>query len=240
MTTAPPSGLRPLPGVAHRTAALADLQPGELMLHELYRSLQGESTYAGLPCVFVRTAVCNLRCRWCDTPYSFPKGTRRPRAEVLAEVLAFDTPLVELTGGEPLLQADAFPLMAELCGAGKTVLLETGGSLAVDAVDPRVHIIMDLKCPDSGESGSNLWGNLDVLKRTDEVKFVIASRGDWDWAFDAIRRHRLGERFTVQVSAAFGQVALKDLAEWILESRLNVRLQLQAHKYIWDPKARGV
>ena len=163
-----------------------------------------------------------------------------PRADVLAKVLSLNTPLVEITGGEPLLQADVLPLMVELCDAKKTVLLETSGSIAVGPVDTRVHIIMDLKCPDSGECEQNLWSNLDKLKRSDEVKFVVASRRDWLWASETIKQHKLDERFTVQVSAAFGEVNLKDLAEWILQSGLNVRLQLQAHKYVWDPKARGV
>ena len=229
-----------LPSADARLRPLRDLQPGQLLLHELYRSLQGESTYAGLPCVFVRTTACNLRCTWCDTPYAFNRGEIYTRADVLAKVLAFDTPLVELTGGEPLLQPDAIPLMTELCDAGRTVLLETGGSISIESVDPRVHIIMDLKCPDSGECEANLWSNLDRLKRTDEVKFVIAGRRDWDWTEDIVKRHRLDTRFTVQISAAFHDVTLKELAEWILESGLNVRLQLQTHKYIWDPKARGV
>ncbi len=229
-----------LPNADARFRPLDNLQPGELMLHELYRSLQGESTYAGLPCVFVRTTACNLRCTWCDTPYAFNRGEIYTRADVLGKVLAFDTLLVELTGGEPLLQPDVFPLMTELCDAGKTVLLETGGSISIQSVDRRVHIIMDLKCPDSGECDANLWSNLEQLKRTDEVKFVVASRGDWDWTEDIVKRHRLDTRFTVQISAAFHDVTLRQLAEWILESGLNVRLQLQAHKYIWDPKARGV
>ncbi len=229
-----------LPNVAHRIDPLKNLRPGELLLNELYRSIQGESTFAGLPCVFVRTAVCNLRCRWCDTPYAFNKGETFSRADVLAKVLSFQTPLVEITGGEPLLQDDVMPLMAELCELGKTVLLETSGSISVRPVDPRVHIIMDLKCPDSGECERNVWSNLDVLKRSDEVKFVVASRRDWDWTVDTVTQHDLATRFTVQVSAAFGAVALRQLAEWILESGLNVRMQLQAHKYIWDPKTRGV
>ena len=229
-----------LPSADTRLRPLEDLQPGQLMLHELYRSLQGESTYAGLPCVFVRTTACNLRCTWCDTPYAFNRGEIYTRADVLAKVLAFDTPLVELTGGEPLLQPDVFPLMTELCDAGRTVLLETGGSISIEFVDRRVHIIMDLKCPDSGEYNANLWSNLEQLKRSDEVKFVVASRGDWDWTEDIVNRHHLDTRFTVQISAAFRDVTLQQLAEWILESGLNVRLQLQVHKYIWDPKARGV
>ena len=162
------------------------------------------------------------------------------RAEVLAKVLAFDCPLVELTGGEPLLQSDVIPLMTELADAGKKVLLETSGSVPIAAVDSRVHIIMDLKCPDSGECDSNDFGTLDDLKPTDEIKFVIASRRDWDWAETTIRERRLDERFGVLVSAVFGSVALADLAEWVLVSGLNVRMQLQMHKFIWDPQARGV
>lgn len=229
-----------LPNVEYRIDPLKNLRPGELLLNELYRSIQGESTFAGLPCVFVRTAVCNLRCRWCDTPYAFNKGETFARADVLAKVLSFETRLVEITGGEPLLQADVLPLMAELCDSGKTVLLETSGSISVAPVDPRVHIILDLKCPDSGECERNVWSNLDVLKRSDEVKFVVASRRDWDWTVDTVVQHDLASRFTVQVSAAFGDVTLRQLAEWLLESGLNVRMQLQAHKYIWDPKTRGV
>lgn len=226
--------------VSHRTALLRDVPPGELLIHEIYRSLQGESTFAGLPCVFVRTAVCDSRCKWCDTPHAFTQGERMPREEVLAKALALDTPLIELTGGEPLLQPDVLPLMRDLCDAGKTVLIETSGAHDVGGIDPRVHVIMDLKCPDSGECDRNHWPNLDRLKPTDEIKFVIASRRDWDWAERTIRDHRLAERFSVLVSAVFGSVGLRDLADWVLDSRLNVRLQLQMHKYIWDPKARGV
>ncbi|MCZ2342685.1 MAG: 7-carboxy-7-deazaguanine synthase QueE, partial [Bacteroidales bacterium] len=182
-----------------RTTLLRTVPPGELLIHEIYRSIQGESTFAGLPCVFVRTAVCDLRCRWCDTPHAFNRGERRTPADVLTQVLAFATPLVELTGGEPLLQAPVLPLMTELANAGKTVLLETSGAHDISSVDPRVHIIMDLKCPDSGESARNLWSNLDALKPTDEIKFVIASRRDWDWAADVIRAQRLDQRFTVLV-----------------------------------------
>lgn len=226
--------------VAHRVALLRDVPPGELLIHEIYRSLQGESTFAGLPCVFVRTAVCDSRCKWCDTPHAFTQGERVPRAAVLAKVLAFDTPLVELTGGEPLLQPDVLPLMTELCDAGKTVLIETSGAHDIAGIDPRVHVILDLKCPDSGESDRNHWPNLAKLKPTDEIKFVIASRRDWEWAEATIREHRLDERFTVLVSAVFGAVGLRELAEWVLASRRNVRMQLQMHKYVWDPKARGV
>jgi len=226
---------------AHRVALLRDVPPGELLVHEIYRSLQGESTFAGRPCVFIRTAVCDLRCSWCDTPHAFNQGERLTRAEVLNQALAFDCPLVEVTGGEPLLQPDVLPLMAELADAGRTVLLETSGSHDVSGVDPRVRIVMDLKCPDSGESHRNLWSNLDALKTRDEIKFVIASRSDWEWAAEVIREHRLEDRFEVLISRAFESVNARDLAEWTLASGLErVRYQLQLHKYIWEPAARGV
>lgn len=229
-----------LPSIANRLAPLRVLQPGELLVHEVYRSVQGESTFAGLPCVFVRLAVCDARCVWCDTPHAFNQGERVPRPEVLRRALAFDCPLAEVTGGEPLLQPEVFPLMAGLCDAGKTVLLETSGAHDVGPVDPRVHVIMDLKCPDSGECDRNHWPNLDKLKPTDQIKFVIASRRDWDWAADTIRTHRLDARLTCLVSTSFGDVKPIDLANWLLESGLHVRMQLQMHKYIWDPAARGV
>ncbi|HJZ58981.1 MAG TPA: radical SAM protein [Gemmataceae bacterium] len=229
------------PEAAYRVSLLRDLPPGELLVHEIYQSIQGESTFAGLPCVFIRTAVCSQRCSWCDTPHAFTKGERMTRRAVLDKALGYGCPLVELTGGEPLLQPDVFPLMAELADAGKTVLLETSGAHDVGPVDPRVHIIMDLKCPDSGECHRNRWANLDVLKPTDQIKFVIASRRDWDWTAAAIREHRLDERFVCLVSAVFGAVKPLELANWLLESRLpRVRMQLQMHKYIWDPSARGV
>ncbi|CAN5503178.1 7-carboxy-7-deazaguanine synthase QueE [soil metagenome] len=225
---------------SHRTALLQALAPGELLIHEVYRSLQGESTYAGRPCVFVRTTQCDYRCSWCDTPHAFNQGTRRSPQSVFDEVMAFETDLVELTGGEPLLQAEVLPLMIRLADAGKTVLLETHGGLNIGPVDQRVHIIMDLKCPDSGECERNNFDNLAKLKASDEVKFVIASRRDWDWAAETIREHRLAQRFQVLVSGVFGSVTPADLAAWLLASRLDVRFQLQQHKFIWDPAARGV
>lgn len=229
-----------LPTLANRLAPLRGLPPGELLVHEIYRSIQGESTFAGLPCVFVRTTGCDLRCSWCDTPHAFTRGERLSRAEVVRRVLAFDCPLVEVTGGEPLLQPDVLPLVTELCDAGKTVLIETSGTHDVAPVDRRAHLIMDLKCPDSGECDRNYWPNLAALKPTDQIKFVIASRRDWDWAAETIREHRLAERFTCLVSSSFGEVTPLDLANWLLESGLNVRMQLQLHKFIWDPAARGV
>jgi 7-carboxy-7-deazaguanine synthase len=229
------------PEAQARVALLRAVPPGELLIHEMYLSVQGESTFAGLPCVFVRAAVCGQRCSWCDTPHAFNQGERLSRATVLERALAFGCPLVEITGGEPLLQADVLPLMTELCDAGKTVLLETSGAHDVSAVDPRVHIIMDLKCPDSGESHRNRWANLAALKPTDQIKFVIASRRDWDWAAATIREHKLDERFFCLASCVFGAVQPVELVAWLLESGLHrVRLQLQMHKYIWEPTKRGV
>jgi 7-carboxy-7-deazaguanine synthase len=224
---------------AARVALLQDRPPGQLLIHELYRSLQGESTFAGLPCVFVRLAVCSQRCVWCDTPHAFTQGRWQPVDDVVAEALRYDCPLVEITGGEPLLQPDVLPLMARLADAGRTVLLETSGAHDVGPVDPRVHVIMDLKCPDSGEGANNYWPNLDRLKPTDEIKFVVASRRDFDWAAETVRRHGLDRRFTVLLSPVFG-LPLAELAAWLLASGLHVRMQLQMHKYVWDPKARGV
>jgi 7-carboxy-7-deazaguanine synthase len=223
-----------------RLAPLRGKPAGHLLVHEIYRSIQGESTFAGLPCVFVRLTVCSARCTWCDTPHAFREGTLRPLGDVLDRVLAFDCPLVELTGGEPLLQSEALDLMTALADAGKTVLLETSGVVSILGVDSRVHVIMDLKCPDSGECGNNVWENLGLLKPTDQIKFVIASRGDFDWTVETIRAHSLDRRFVVLLSSVFDRVAPRDLAAWLLDSRLDVRMQLQLHKFIWEPDARGV
>jgi 7-carboxy-7-deazaguanine synthase len=224
----------------HRVALLDGLPADELLIHELYRSIQGESAYAGLPCTFVRTAVCDFRCTWCDTPHAFNRGERMTLDAVFDATMKHPGPLVEITGGEPLLQPAVLPLMTRLADAGKTVLLETSGGRDIAGVDPRVHIIMDLKCPDSGECDRNHWPNLDRLKPTDEIKFVVSSRADWDWTAATIRSHRLTDRFAVLVSGTFGRVEPKDLVAWILASGLNVRYQLQLHKVVWDPAARGV
>jgi 7-carboxy-7-deazaguanine synthase len=226
--------------LAHRLAPLAAKPAGQLLIHEIYRSVQGESTFAGLPCVFVRLAVCGQRCRWCDTPHAFREGVLESPESIVAKVLNYHCPLVEVTGGEPLHQPEVLPLMTRLADEGLTVLLETSGALDITPVDHRIHIIMDLKCPDSGECASNRWDNLNVLKATDQIKFVVASRGDFEWTEKVVRSHQLDRRFTVLVSPVFGDVAPVALAEWLLESGLQVRLQLQLHKYIWDPRARGV
>src|SRR5438067_3578737 len=170
--------MTPSSTLEHRLAPLANKPAGQLLIHEIYRSIQGESTFAGLPCVFVRLAVCDARCVWCDTPHAFNQGTLFSLEAIVEQTLGFDCPLVEITGGEPLLQEDVLPLMTRLLDLGKTVLLETSGAHSVARVDPRAHIILDLKCPDSGECANNYWPNLELLKLSDQVKFVIASRDD--------------------------------------------------------------
>ena len=237
-----------MPGVEQRISPLAGKPAGQLLVHEIYRSIQGESTFAGLPCVFVRLAVCDARCAWCDTPHAFTQGTLRTIDEVLNRVLEYHCPTVEITGGEPLLQAEVFPLMSRLVDRGPTVLLETSGAHDLGPVDPRVHIIMDLKCPDSGESAGNRWANLDLLKPADEIKFVIASKKDFDWTIRTVRAYDLDRRFTLLLSPVFSlppnspapTIQPAELAMWLLESGLQARLQLQLHKFIWDPQARGV
>ena len=212
-----------------------------LVIHEIYASIQGESTFAGLRCAFIRTTGCNLRCVWCDTPQAFHGGTRMRRHDVLARALALDTPLVELTGGEPLLQPAALPLMKELCDAGKTVLVETSGEADVAGVDPRVHKIMDLKCPGSGEVSRNRWTNLEHIGPGDEIKFVLADRADYEWMREVVAARSLATRTpNLLASAVFGKLATRDLVAWVLEDRLPVRVQLQLHKFIWKPDATGV
>jgi 7-carboxy-7-deazaguanine synthase len=225
---------------AQRLTPLQAKPAGQLLIHEIYRSIQGESTFAGLPCVFVRLAVCDSRCVWCDTPHAFTQGEPWSLDAVIARVQSFSCPLVEVTGGEPLVQAEVLPLMSRLADLGFAVLLETSGAHDVGAVDRRVHIIMDLKCPDSGECARNYWPNLERLKPSDQIKFVIASRGDFDWSIETVRKYQLHERFHALLSPVHGAIEPVRLAEWLLESGLQVRMQLQLHKYIWDPRARGV
>lgn len=212
----------------------------DLRVTEIYRSLQGESTYAGLPCSFVRLTGCPLRCRWCDSAYAFEGGEIKSISQVVKEVKALGVPLVELTGGEPMAQAGAVPLMQTLLDEGFQVLIETGGSEAIDAIPPEVRIILDVKCPGSRMEGRNHWQNLEKLRPHDEVKFVIASKEDFVWAKDVVEKYRLNLRNTVLFSPAFGLVKPRDLAAWILEENTPVRMQIQQHKYIWDPKAKGV
>jgi 7-carboxy-7-deazaguanine synthase len=212
-----------------------------LTVNEIFYSIQGESSYVGQPCVFVRLTACDLRCSWCDTPYAFYEGTKRSLDSVLAEVDAFGCPLVEVTGGEPLLQADVYPLMERLLDRGRTVLLETGGHRSTERVPAGVVTILDVKCPGSGESEKNDWSNLDRLRSHDEVKFVVKDRTDYEYARDVIARHELGRRAAaVHLSPVHGVMEPRILAEWVLADSLPVRVQLQLHKYIWDPATRGV
>jgi 7-carboxy-7-deazaguanine synthase len=222
-------------------AAARPVKEDTLVVHEIYRSIQGESTFAGLPCTFVRLTGCNLRCVWCDTPQAFYGGTRLRRADVLARALAQGTPLVELTGGEPLLQPGAIPLMRELCDSGRTVLVETSGEADVSRVDPRVHKIMDLKAPGSGEERRNRWSNLEHLHAGDEIKFVLAGRGDYEWMRGVIRERGLDTLgVALLASTVWGKLAAKDLVAWVLEDALPVRVQVQMHKVIWGAEAQGV
>jgi len=212
-----------------------------LTITEVYPSIQGESSFAGQPCVFVRLTACDLRCRWCDTVYAFREGRKQPLDDILAEVRQLGLPLVELTGGEPLLQSGAIPLMQRLIDEGYTVLLETGGHVPIDRVPAGVHRIVDVKCPGSGEAHRMHWPNLALLTPRDEVKFVVSDRVDYQYACDVLGEHGLAARcHAVQFSPAWGLLAPADLAAWILADRLPVRLQLQQHKYIWDPAARRV
>lgn len=212
-----------------------------LVVHEIYRSVQGESTFAGLPCTFVRLTGCNLRCTWCDTPQAFYGGSRLRRSEVLSRALALGTPLVELTGGEPLLQPGALPLMQELCDAGRTVLVETSGEADVSRVDPRVHKIMDLKAPGSGESHRNRWSNLEHLGPRDEIKFVLAGRADYEWMRATVHERALVARGpALLASTVWGKLSPRDLVAWVLEDGLPVRVQVQLHKIVWGAEAQGV
>jgi 7-carboxy-7-deazaguanine synthase len=213
----------------------------KLKINEIYFSVQGESTWAGLPCVFVRLTGCDSRCSYCDTEYAFYEGVRKSLHEVFAEVMAFECPLIEITGGEPLLQRNVLPLMAAICDADRTVLIETSGAHDISGVDPRVHRIMDLKTPSSGEHGKNLYSNIAVLNHRDEVKFVIGSREDYEWSREQIGSHALAERVNaVLLSPVFGRIEPRQIVEWMLDDRLPARFQLQIHKFIWEPRARGV
>jgi 7-carboxy-7-deazaguanine synthase len=213
-----------------------------LQVTEIYLSVQGESTWTGLPCIFVRLTGCPLRCSYCDTEYAFSGGTRMTLDEVLARVGGLAYPLVEVTGGEPLAQPNCIPLLQALVDEGKTVLLETGGAFDIGPVPPAVHRIVDLKCPSSGEKQRNLYANMDLLTERDEVKFVIGTREDYEWSRAKVAEHRLPGRVrAVLFSAVHGRLAAADLVQWITDDRLfGVRFQLQAHKHIWPPDTKSV
>jgi 7-carboxy-7-deazaguanine synthase len=234
------------------TAVAPPPDASSLLVNEIFYSIQGESTWAGQPCVFVRLTGCPSRCNYCDTQYAFYDGAKRSLQDILSEVSQHACPLVEITGGEPLLQPNVHPLMCRLADSGRTVLLETSGACDITPCDPRVIRILDIKTPDSGEAESNHWPNLERLRPADEVKFVICSRGDYEWARQLVGKLALNQRVKAVLFAAASAVdptddaqgvaglPTRDLARWILADNLPVRLQLQLHKFIWGPQARGV
>ena len=211
-----------------------------MRITEIFHSIQGESSYAGQPCVFVRLTGCPLRCTWCDTDYAFYGGSERSIDEILAKVHTYGCHLVEVTGGEPLVQPESLPLMTRLCDTGYTVLLETSGAIDIAPVDPRVHIILDVKCPGSDMTDRMHWPNLSALAAKDEAKFVLANRADYDWAREVLGEHDLASRCAVLLSPVFGTLDVRELAEWVLADKLQVRFQIQLHKHIWAPDMRGV
>lgn len=213
-----------------------------LRVTEIFHSIQGESTHAGRPCTFVRLTGCPMRCTWCDSEYTFTGGEHVELDDIMRQVTDFGCPLVEVTGGEPLAQREAFDLIRRLCDDGYEVLIETGGYVSTETVDPRAKIILDVKCPGSGEAGRNHWANLGRLRpEMDEVKFVIANRTDWDFAGRIVAEYELETRAkAILISPSWGQIDLKELAGWIAESGRKVRMQLQLHKYIWGPEVHGV
>jgi len=211
-----------------------------MRITEIFHSIQGESSYAGQPCVFVRLTGCPLRCSWCDSEYTFSGGTEMAPDDVLDRVRGYRCRLVEITGGEPLHQPEAFLLVERLCSQGYEVLIETSGAIDIAPVDKRAHVILDVKCPGSGMGERMYWDNLKRLTEKDEVKFVIKDRADYKWASSIVTKYGLEKRCTVLFGPVFGELEPRRLAEWILEDRLPVRLQVQLHKYIWDPDMRGV
>jgi 7-carboxy-7-deazaguanine synthase len=211
-----------------------------LKINEIYASIQGESSHTGLPCVFIRLTGCNLRCSWCDTAYAFHDGENLTLEETLKKVEAFKLPLVEITGGEPLMQEDVYPLMQALLKNGYQVMLETGGSLPIDKVPEKIIKILDLKCPGSGEEKKNHLENLKFLSPHDEIKFVLLDRADYEWSRNLMQKYDLASTAQILFSPVYDKLALKDLSQWILEDRLPVRLQTQLHKVIWSKDAIGV
>jgi len=211
-----------------------------LTVNEIFKSLQGESSFTGRPCIFIRLTGCNLRCAWCDTEYAFYKGKQKSVKDIVDAIDPLGVPLVEITGGEPLMQEEVYGLMDALLAKDYQVLLETGGSLSVARVPERVIKIVDIKCPGSGEESKNLWDNLDHLNPTDEVKFVLADRADYEWSRDILQRHTIHQKAQVLFSPVYDTLGLKELAAWVLEDNLPVRVQTQLHKIIWGKDAIGV
>ena len=211
-----------------------------IKVNEIYHSIQGESTYSGLPCLFIRLTGCNLRCTYCDTEYAFYDGKEFSIQQIIDKVKRYNCKLVEVTGGEPLMQEECNELIKNLCDEDFEVLLETAGNMTIKDVDARVKIIMDLKCPSSGMMDKNLYENIDHLKKEDEVKFVIGNREDYDWMKEIINKYALKNMCTLLASVVFGKLEPLTLVNWILEDKLDVRFQMQMHKYIWHPETKGV
>ncbi len=211
-----------------------------LIVNEVFFSIQGESSYAGRPCAFVRLTACNLRCSYCDTEYAFHEGEDRTAEDIVSEVNKFPCALVEITGGEPLLQPAVHGLVSRFLELGKTVLIETGGSVDIGPVDPQAILIYDIKCPDSGMAGRNRWDNIGLLKPIDEVKFVVGSRGDYEWSKGILEKYKLSGHHQVLFSPVFGKLEPERLADWLLEDGLDARLQIQLHKLLWGAETRGV
>ena len=215
-------------------------RPDSLRINEIFYSIQGESTQAGRPCIFIRLTYCNLRCSYCDTEYAFYEGDYLTITEILEKIKSYPCKLVEVTGGEPLVQKNVHALMRRLCDAGYEVMLETGGHMDIGQVDMRVKKIVDVKCPGSGESEKNFWNNLNQITKKDEIKFVIKDRTDFDFASEVIEKYKLANRVSLLFSPVFQTVELNILAQWILESGIPARLQVQMHKLIWPEVTRGV
>ena len=217
------------------------LSESPLFLTEIFASVQGETSFTGLPTTFVRLSACNLRCTWCDTTYSFKRGSPMLPSVILEKIKEFSCQNVCFTGGEPLLQQGVLSLMSQVCDEGYTVSLETGGSLPIAIVDPRVHVILDIKCPGSGMSEKNYWDNLKAIKPKDEIKFVILDRNDYEWAVKVINEHKLSSLTPhLLLSPVHGKLNPQELVKWILDDRLPVRLNMQLHKFIWTPETKGV
>ena len=219
---------------------LIQTKPHTLIINEIFHSIQGESSHMGCPCVFVRLTYCNIRCSYCDTAYAFYEGREMTIAEVMEIVQSYQCKLVEITGGEPLFQTNVHELMKQLCDQGFEVLIETGGSLDISHIDSRVKRIIDFKCPSSNMTKMNFWDNVSHLKAGDEVKFVIGNREDYEWSKQMILDHQINQRCSILMAVVFNRLEPVRLAEWILEDKLNVRFQLQMHKYIWSPETKGV
>ena len=211
-----------------------------LLVNEIFFSIQGESSYCGQPCAFVRLTACNLRCSYCDTEYAFHEGDKRSVQDIVAEIRKFRCSLVEITGGEPLLQPAVHELISRFITLGKTILIETSGSVDISPVDPRAILIYDIKCPDSGMADRNRWENIELLKPIDEVKFVVGSKEDYEWSKCILEKYQLTDRHQVLFSPVFEKIKPKELAAWLLEDSLNARLQIQLHKFLWSPQTRGV